>query len=121
MLRSLGLFWAFNRTTLVGLIGCLVIAGLVAVCISAFGPVEPATGRVMSFTVVGEKRVVPVALVEVDGRSVQVRQREHGPCRIGDEISLTRQNGLLGRKYSASGVPNPCRRPDAGTDVTAGM
>jgi len=119
MLRSLGLFWAFNRTTLVGLIGCLVIAGLVAVCISAFGPVEPATGRVMSFTVVGEKRAV--ALVEVDGRSVRVRQKEDGPCRIGDEISLTRQNGLLGRKYSASGVPNPCRRPDAGTDVTAEM
>lgn len=113
MLKSLGLFWAFNRATVLGLLGCLLVAGVVVFGLGAFGRVEPVTGRITAFTVVGERRVKPVAVVEVDGRSVRVRQREGGPCRVGDRISLTRQNGLAGAKYRVAAVPDACQTPRA--------
>lgn len=108
MLRSLAMFWAFNKTTLVGLLGGLAIIGVLVLTLGAFGRVEMATGRILSFTLGGSRFMQPMAVVAVDGRSVLVPGRAGGRCRVGGEIALTRQRRLLGWKYQVATVPHPC-------------
>ncbi len=112
ILRSLGVFWEFNKTTLVGLLGGLAIIGVAFLTLGAFGRVEPATGRIVDFIIAGSRGMQPVAGVEVDGRFAHVPLSAGGACRLGGEIALTRQRRLQGWRYRIALVPHPCGRTD---------
>jgi len=110
MPRSLGVFWSANKATLVGLALGVAIIGVFFLMLGAFGRVEMATGRIESFIIAGSRGIQPMAVVAVDGRSVHLPGRAGGRCRVGDQIALTRQRGLLGWRYRIATVPRPCGR-----------
>ncbi|RYY21822.1 MAG: hypothetical protein EOP62_24035, partial [Sphingomonadales bacterium] len=111
MLRSLWVFWDFNKEAVVGLSLGLVLICVLFVVMTGFGRVEPVTGRITDFTIAGRRGIEPVVIVAVEGRTVHMPGRQGGGCAIGDDVALTRQRGLMGWKYRVAMVPDVCRRP----------
>ena len=109
MLRSIRFLLASNKAALVGL---LIALGLVVAFSLVFGvfSVERASiGRVASLGLTeGKRGSRPIAVVEVDGVTAQVRIPPNIDCRTGQRVALTQQRTLLGTRYSVAIQPRPC-------------
>ena len=109
MFRPIRFILASNKTALVGLSVALAIGVAVSLLLVSFPGEGASVGRVTSLGLSeGKPGSSPIAVVEVDGITAQVRLPRHTDCRVGQRVALIQQRSLLGPSYGVALRPHPC-------------